>query len=456
MPVDSRAPYTFSELYETIGPPIGEGGAATVYMCRPRSVEHKLFHVKMVSKHLKDSSNGRGRRFEEEAKFLSNLDHRNLISIIEYFDNEKVMVLEHASHTLQDHVDTRTFKYPSSRGGLSVAQKLNVLYQVITGLSYLHGNGVVHRDLCPSNILIREDRTVAIADLGMSSVGALDLPDDRLGNPKTYAPDEQARRLRDAGTPADIFAFGMIAYNLLIGVTPRGHPIPKIESIEPEVPFNISETLYRCLYNDPAKRPNVNELEKVLSLSADSEFIRRKRTYSKTSNLPSTFSDFFGVGELIDDLGYDVEKEAIRSDYCVSLDFFGIAFRNLASQEILDRLGKIGNARILMPNTNCTSLLKYLSDTLDKPIPAIISDINRSISLISSIQNGYNSIQIRTYDIAPPWRTIIIDNTLLLQRIYGGDRSTNLLLKTGDGRYLRRISSFFISYWDSQSHMMEK
>ncbi len=432
-----------------IGGEIGSGGAAKVYECQLSNKKPEGVGENLVAKVLHDSSNGRERRFHEEASFLSNLQHPHIIRLFDYFESDRVMVLEKADCSLQDCLDFRTFKSPSSRQRFSTQEKLKVLHQVAMGIQHLHNKGIAHRDLCPSNILVRSDGTVALADLGMSTVGALVLPDDVLGNPKQYAPPEQSIRLLDAKAPADIFAFGMLAYNFLTGSVAKGHPTPRVHDLDPEVPSDIGTLLFNAISYNPEDRPDANEVEQVFARFGPSNPVTalRRQDFSRTGNLPTAFSDFFGVGELLSDISYKVEQEIIRSDYHRSVDFYGLGFKNLATEEVRKRFVECGNARMLLPNGSNDVLIEGIAQKLGKNAEALRDDVEQSIMLLSEVRSDQPTISVRLYDLAPPWRMLLIDNSLLLQRLYGGDREKNHLLKVNDGRYLRRAASFFEDVW---------
>lgn len=437
------------EDHYSLGNLLGRGGAAEVYECFKKGQTDSGAKDVFVAKILKDESNGRVERFREEALFLKGLRHPNIVSLIDYFDAEKVMVLERASHSLQEALDYRTFKNPSSVQMYSTREKLRLLHQVASGMLELHERNIVHRDLCPSNILVDDNGTAKISDLGMSTVGAIRLPDDTLGNPKQYAPPEQATKLVNAGRPADVFAFGMLSYNFLTGSVAKGHPTPKVEDLDPEVPAEISQILHACISYDPSERPTSDEVETVLSQfgSNSTPALLRRGSLSRTSNLPSIFSDFFGVGELLDDVSYNTEKEIIRSDLHETLDFYGIAFRNLASQAVIDALKGCSSVRVLLPDHTDETTLQYLSEQLSKNKESLSDDIDQTINLLGEIREDVGKIHVRVTKLPPPWRMIVIDNRLLLQRLYGGDRERNYLLKVNDGRYLRRMSEFFDCTW---------
>jgi len=442
----------FLRDYE-VGKEIAAGGAAKVFHCKKSMPSTNIQNENVVCKILCDFLNDRQRRFHEEALFLQRLNHKNIVRIFDYYEDDMVMVLEKAEYSLQDITNTRTFKNPTSAEKFSTRELLLLLQQVCSGVCYLHEHGVVHRDICPANVLIRADGTAVISDLGMSTVGDVRLRDDTLGNPKQYAPPEQSDKLLNAREPADVFSFSMLCYNTITGGVAKGIPTPKLHELSPEVPTEISEILFRALAFDPGERPTIDEINDTMTGFGphSSSGILARRMMSHTSRFSTPFAEFFGPGEIIDDTHYQTEIEIIQTDYQKSLEFFGIAFQNLNLQLIAQKTKHLGNAKFLLPNLNNDEQLDQLSEVLGKSQTSISDDIDASIQNILECREDNESIEVRLSHIIPPWRMILLDDRLLLKRLYGGDRERNHLFKAADGRYRRRMSTFFYSIWNNHS-----
>lgn len=174
-------------------------------------------------------------------------------------------------------------------GGMSVAEVVRVMYHVGEALDYAHEAGVVHRDIKPANIL-RSGSYSLITDFGvakalnaaMSSSQVMTSTGMAIGTPAYMAPEQLA------GDPAadhriDIYAVGLLAYELLHGKSPYAaatpqrmlaavltqDPKPLIE-VEPDVPRALSDVVMRCLAKEPDQRPaTAKELLSSLSMFAD-------------------------------------------------------------------------------------------------------------------------------------------------------------------------------------------
>jgi serine/threonine protein kinase len=170
-------------------------------------------------------------------------------------------------------------------GGLAASQVLDWLEQAGAALDAAHGNGVVHRDVKPANLLLDRDGIVRVSDFGIASAAGMDtltLPGTVLGTAGYLSP-EQARG--EAATPAsDRYALGVVAFELLTGRRPFaadtpvteafGHlnaAVPSAEEIAPGLPSGIDAVFGRVLAKDPRKRPaTCADLVRELRVTFDS------------------------------------------------------------------------------------------------------------------------------------------------------------------------------------------
>ncbi|MGE0708194.1 MAG: protein kinase [Planctomycetota bacterium] len=171
-------------------------------------------------------------------------------------------------------------------GPLPPARALPLLARLAQALAHLHAAGLAHRDLKPANVLLRAGDQPVIADFGL----ALDPEQERLtasqqllGTPAAMAP-EQALGRRDVGPPADLWALGVIAYELLGGRLPfegegfaatvaqilAGTPAP-LRALRPELPAALDELLARLFAQDPAARPSAAEAAEAFAALARGE-----------------------------------------------------------------------------------------------------------------------------------------------------------------------------------------
>src|SRR5205085_6292076 len=116
-----------------------------------------------------------------------------------------------------------------------------IVPQLCDALEYAHGRGVVHRDIKPENILLARDGTVKIADFGLARILGGDGPSGRITGSNVvmgsvdYMAPEQRQRTRDADHRADIYALGVVLYEMLTGELPLGSWDPPSKKMKLEV-----------------------------------------------------------------------------------------------------------------------------------------------------------------------------------------------------------------------------
>lgn len=272
---------------------LGAGGMGAVYAVK-RLTDGEKLALKIV---IGEVSGIGAARFAREAEIGARVRHRNLVSIVDVgisTGGVPFLVMEMAQHgSLEEH---------RSRFG-DEAWALPILGQIAGGLAALHAAGVVHRDLKPGNVLFTagEDGVMVakISDFGISRFGAGDGADDGevdpggatlhaspsapqpltatgslLGTPYYMAPES-----RRGGTvvqaPADVFAFGILACEMLTGTTP--FPVPPVllamagqavkaqsPTFGPGVGATLRAALLSCLEEDPTRRPTMRALVGML------------------------------------------------------------------------------------------------------------------------------------------------------------------------------------------------
>ncbi len=235
---------------------VGQGGMATVYYGQDVKLSRPVA-IKILDKRYRNHPAYAG-RFVKEARMMAQWRHENIIQIyyaddsqgfpyyvMEYVDGQDlsaIMNLYHGENTL-----------------MPLADALRIGRAVSGALDYAHKNGVIHRDVKPSNILLSKDRRVLLGDFGM----ALDIRDgsmgDIFGTPHYISP-EQAKRSADAVPQSDIYSLGVIMYEILTGAVPfndsspasialqhisQKPPAPR--SVNPNLPQSVEKVLLKAL-----------------------------------------------------------------------------------------------------------------------------------------------------------------------------------------------------------------
>ena len=238
---------------------VGEGGFGTLY----RGFDPLIQRTVAVKTCTSDDPEVRD-RFFREAKIAGNLHHRNITIVHDFGIEAGVPYL--VQEFLSGEDLHRKIEGPEQ---LPFGTKLLYLIQIARGLEYAHDQGVVHRDIKPSNIRVLPDGTVKIMDFGIAKVQSLHNSMTQTGETigtAAYLSPEQIQG-QEADARADIFSFGVLAYELLTGhraftgETPSTvlyavlsrSPRP-IRDHWPACPAEVQAVVDRCLEKDREQR----------------------------------------------------------------------------------------------------------------------------------------------------------------------------------------------------------
>ena len=214
-------------------------------------------------------------RFFQEARAAARINHPNLTHV--YYVGGDGSYRFFAMEYVQGK-DLAELVEGDGRPGLELA--IDIIVQAASGLAAAHEQGIVHRDVKPSNILVRPDGTVKITDFGLSkSVDAdvsISQEDTVIGTP-IYMSPEQCRS-RDVDARTDIYCLGLTAWALLVGRPPYpgpslgdvlhdqiNTPLPSIAEERPDLPRSLDRVLQKMCAKDPKKRPaSMHEVVELL------------------------------------------------------------------------------------------------------------------------------------------------------------------------------------------------
>ena len=253
---------------------LGAGGMGEVYRARDTRLGRDVA-IKILPRELAASPD-RLRRFEQEARAASALNHPNVVAIHDIGRENEI------SYISMELVDGRSLRETMTGGPMPLRRLLPIAAQVADGLARAHSAGIVHRDLKPENVMVTEDGHVKILDFGLAKLAPA-LPGDVTSAPTAaveapqtsagiilgtvgYMSPEQA-----AGRPldhrSDQFSLGSLLYEMTTGRRAfagesaaqtlasiiQEDPVP-IPSIRPDVPPPLVWTIERCLSKAPAER----------------------------------------------------------------------------------------------------------------------------------------------------------------------------------------------------------
>ena len=237
---------------------LGHGGMATVQLAHDEELDRPVA-LKLLPEHLAGDDAFRA-RFLREARLAGRLSHPNVVRVYDAgeADGRPFIVMEYVAGTSL-----------AEAGRLAPARVVELGVQACAGLQHAHDAGLVHRDVKPANLLVRDDGVLKVADFGIAraaestrhtQAGTL------LGTAAYLAPEQIAGA--DATPASDVYSLGAVLYELLTGRPPYTFSslaelavqqseglIRPVRDLEPSVPHEIEAAVMHALARDPSFRP---------------------------------------------------------------------------------------------------------------------------------------------------------------------------------------------------------
>ena len=275
---------------------LGEGGMGAVFQAWDEELAVVVAIKVIRPESLKDPVAARDleRRFKRELLLARNVTHKNVVRIHDLGEIDGVKYI-----TMPYIHGGDLARLIGQEGRLAVPRALNIARQIVAGLVAAHEAGIVHRDLKPGNILIDEDDRALITDFGIArsvtGAGGGTMAGTIVGTLEYMAPEQAQGSAVDHR--ADIYAFGLILMDMLVGRRPAAHtesamaelfarmskaPAP-VRLIDPSIPEAIDELIGHCVDPDLARRYQATQ-----DLAADLEAICGPRSTSAASRLTLT------------------------------------------------------------------------------------------------------------------------------------------------------------------------
>lgn len=249
-----------AERYQIIKS-LGEGGMADVYLAVDTILNREVA-IKMLRGELSNDPVTL-LRFQREANAASKLNHPNVVQVYD------VGEYEGRHYIVMEHVRGRTLKQLIQlRGALHKEEAVNIMKQVVSAVQHAHEHHIIHRDIKPQNIMIKDDGTVKITDFGIAlahDAVQLTQSDSVLGSAHYLAPE--TTRGEPATNQIDIYALGIVFYELLSGDVPfhgdnpvqiamkhLSEEIPSIREFNPSLPQAVENIIIKATVKNRAQR----------------------------------------------------------------------------------------------------------------------------------------------------------------------------------------------------------
>jgi serine/threonine-protein kinase len=260
-----------------LGEVLGSGAMGTVYRAHDLGLERGVA-VKVLRPEVADEPRT-VERFFREARAAARVSHPNVAHVyyvgsadLPGLGEQRFFALEHVPGADLD-AEVR------ARGPLSLERAVDLLVQAARGLGAAHAAGLVHRDVKPSNLIVRPDGTLKVTDFGLSRSihGETEASGggNVTGTPLFMSPEQVRGETVDRRV--DVYTLGLTAWYLLCGHPPfpgpslgkvlsdqLNAPLPSVLATRPDLPAAVDEVLARLCAKDPARRPD--DMEQVLQL----------------------------------------------------------------------------------------------------------------------------------------------------------------------------------------------
>jgi serine/threonine-protein kinase len=278
---------------------IGEGGMANVYLAHDLILDRDVA-VKILRGDLADDEKF-VRRFQREAISASSLSHPNIVEMYDVGeDNGKYYIV-------MEYVEGKTLKsLIKKRGSLTLPEVIDIMTQLTSAIACAHDSNIIHRDIKPQNVLIKEDGLVKITDFGIAMAlnsNELTQTNSVMGSVH-YLPPEQANG-KGSTVKSDIYSLGIVMFELLTGQLPfKGdnaveiaikqmkNQIPSVCNINSLIPQSVENIIIKACAKNPKNRyNNVIEMYNDIQTCLDEERKNEKRyvyQYPETENLENT------------------------------------------------------------------------------------------------------------------------------------------------------------------------
>lgn len=243
---------------------LGEGGMSTIYLGLDTHLQ-RYTAIKVIHAGLQNDPENVA-RFEREAQAVARLDHPNIVRLYRYGQVDDILYM---AMQYIEGLDLRVVlqNYRRKNELIPPADALRIVKEICQALDYSHENGVLHRDVKPSNIMLNREGRAILTDFGLALLPGVDTQGKAFGTPQYMAP-EQAQSPADVGPQSDLYAVGMLLYEMFTGEIPfqeienpmemvarrANTPPPPPSAVQPDLSPELEAVILKALALKPAER----------------------------------------------------------------------------------------------------------------------------------------------------------------------------------------------------------
>ncbi|MCF0107001.1 MAG: Stk1 family PASTA domain-containing Ser/Thr kinase [Holdemanella sp.] len=240
---------------------IGQGGMADVYKANDM-ILNRIVAIKILRKKLNDDAMALV-RFQREASAASRLSHPNVVDIYDVGEDNGL------HYIVMEYIRGRTLKQLLiKRGALSQEESIYIMKQLVSAVKQAHEHNIIHRDIKPQNVLVKDDGRVKITDFGIALAGdsvQLTLNNAVMGSAHYLAPE--SAKGSEPTKQIDIYSLGIVFYELLTGIVPYTgktpteialkhlrEPFPYPRNIQPKIAQSVENIVLKATAKMPEDR----------------------------------------------------------------------------------------------------------------------------------------------------------------------------------------------------------
>jgi serine/threonine-protein kinase len=375
----------------TVEGEIGRGGMGVVFAARDQRLKRRVA-IKVLPPELAYRSEIRT-RFIREAQTAARLSHPNIVPIHDVGEADGLV------YFVMGYVDGESLgSRLKRRGRLPIEEVRRIMKETADAIGLAHTMGIIHRDIKPDNILLDGTRRrVMVTDFGIAKAltdvgtGTLTGTGVAIGTP-TYMSPEQAAGEGELDARSDIYALGIVAFEMITGRVPFRAPTvpailmkqiteapPDLMASRPETPEELASTIMRCLEKDPNERwPTADSLRRALESRSSGPYrpsgTRRSRTSADRGRPRSS------------------EERALPN-----------RSRSRSQADPPARRDKRERHRDRMERRERSNTARDQAGDKDFGEPKIVRDFRRSFASYVSFNGSLMLLNILTTGLAPPW-----------------------------------------------------